>query len=119
MRQFFNSLVSLFRGQTTAMDYNKHAHARYMVCRTADKLTFGTFQPQRWEIPLEEITELYSSLNEGDLPACSNKPILEVSWLWPLFLLLLVWLFLGVHSTQDTSVSSPHLATSFESKRNI
>ena len=68
MRQFFNSAVSLFRGQGAAMDYNKHAHARYLVCKSVDSLAFGTFQPQRWEIPLEEIHSLYSQLRMAIYP---------------------------------------------------
>ena len=79
MRQFFNSAVALFRGQKVAMDYNKHAHARYLVCQSADSLSFGSFQPQRWEIPLEEIGSLYSSVGSELLSSCSESPILEVS----------------------------------------
>ena len=78
MRQFFNSAVSLFRGQLTALDYNKHAHARYLVCQLADSLAFGTFQPKRWEIPLEEIDSLYSQDGREKLPSCLHHPILEV-----------------------------------------
>ena len=83
MRQFFNSAVSLFRGQDIAMDYNKHAHARYLVCKSADSLAFGTFQPKRWEIPIEEIDSLYNPAANGNLPSCSHHPILEVPYLVP------------------------------------
>lgn len=79
MRQFFSSGVSLFRGQAVALDYNKHAHARYRVCTAADKLSFGTFQPKRWEVPLPEIAALYEPLSESQsLPGCSQEKVLEV-----------------------------------------
>ena len=81
MRQFFNSAVALFRGQRVAMDYNKHAHARYRVCRAADKLTFGTFMPHRWEIPLDEIVTLYDPYSgTNDLTTCWQHPTIEVSY---------------------------------------
>ena len=68
------------------MDYNKHAHGRYQVCQEGDRLDFGTFVPSRWEVPLAEIKDLFSS-NKNTLPSCLEKPIVEVSqWLANLIL---------------------------------
>lgn len=47
--------------QEIAIDYNRHSHARYRVCDSADSLQFGSFIPSRWEIPLEEIGQLFGA----------------------------------------------------------
>lgn len=63
--------------QEVAVDYNKHAHGRYRVCREGDKLEFGSFVPVRWEIPLEEMDTLFMPKNDS-FALCSGKSLVEV-----------------------------------------
>ena len=57
------------------LDYNKHAHGRYTVCETADHLSFGSYVPKRWEIPLAEVASVFAEPPEK----CMASPSLEVT----------------------------------------
>lgn len=65
--------------QEVAIDYNKHAHGRYRVCKQGDKLDFGSFDPSRWEIPLHEVQELFGP-KQDNFDSCQNRPIFEVTY---------------------------------------
>lgn len=61
------------------MDYNKHAHGRYVVCEDADKLSFGSFLPYRYEVPLEDIHTLFRSPHADAQPeGCPHDASIEV-----------------------------------------
>ena len=64
--------------QETAIDYNKHAHARYRVCKQGDKLEFGSFEPSRWEVPLHETSQMFSK--KDSFESCQDRSLFEVSY---------------------------------------
>lgn len=65
--------------QVTLIDYNKHAHGRYRVCESEDSLEFSSFEPERWEIPLQEIKQVFHQGGRGGPPCGNERAVFEVT----------------------------------------